>query len=273
MLEFFAEGSACKIYTYLLRPIRKEETYYNPNTGKVILPQSINYTYTEKKIIRSISQRNSNSEIYKTEYKYPFDFSGNSVFNQMTNNNMFSQVVEQNEYKNNELLKSTRTEYKNWESNLIEPETINIRFATSGQLENQITYHKRDLRGNPQYISKNGTENTVYLWGYSYLYPIAEIKNATYSEVTQYINETTLNNIAGRKVLTSTDSTNINNLRTQLPKAQVTTYTYSPFGLQTLIDPRGIATRYFYDNVGRLSEIKDDNNEIIEGYKYHYKNQ
>jgi len=140
-------------------------------------------------------------------------------------------------------------------------------------------YYKYDRHGYIQ-ESKSAGSNvaTTYLWGYNYQYPIAEIKNATYSDVTNTIAEATLNSIAAKDNPTSSDLTIINNLRIQLPAAQVTTYTYKLLvGMQTMTDQRGIITYYEYDDFGRLKEVYYyENNDKskkrkVENYDYHYK--
>jgi YD repeat-containing protein len=270
----YDEGVSYKIYTYLFRPKKETENLYDPISTNLWQSTTTNYIYTDKKLMRSVSFANSDGSIHKTEYKYPFDISGNSILNQMINNNMLSPVVEQAEYRNGLLLKKTVTDYKNWGNNLIEPEIIKMQFTQSGQLENRIAYHNRDLRGNPRYITKDDVNKVVYLWGYNYQYPIAEIKNTTYSEVIRYISESTLNAIAGKAELTTADSITINNLRNQLSSAQVTTSTYKPLvGLTSVIDPRGFATYYEYDNVGRLSGtyiMEDGKKQYIKRYQYNY---
>ncbi|MDR2362600.1 MAG: hypothetical protein LBD91_07730 [Prevotellaceae bacterium] len=45
-------------------------------------------------------------------------------------------------------------------------------------------------KGNVQAISKNDSDKIVYLWGYNYQYPVAEIKGATYAEVKNLLGET-----------------------------------------------------------------------------------
>ena len=122
-------------------------------------------------------------------------------------------------------------------------------------------------------LSKTGLV-TTYLWAYHYQYPIAEIKNATYDQVKAQIpgGQTTIDAIASGDTLSSSHQGIINGLRTALPNAQVTTYTYNPLiGLQTVIDPRGMKTTYIYDAFGRLQAIKEDNNKLVESYEYHYK--
>ena len=117
------------------------------------------------------------------------------------------------------------------------------------------------------------------LWSYGNQYVIAEIKNATYSDVCKKVgngNETTgrtaLEAIAGKTDPIATDFTPINILRTQLPDAMVTVYTYKPLvGMLTMTDPRGEVTKYDYDSFGRLNKVTQAD-KVIESYLYHYKN-
>ena len=162
-------------------------------------------------------------------------------------------------------------QYRDWGNNLVLPEKLYMKTG-SGTLENRITYHNYDTHGNPQYISKDNADKVVYLWGYNYQYPIAEIKGAAYSDITGKISESSLNTIAAKNEPATADWTTINNLRTQLPNALVTTYTYKPLvGIQTMTDPRGVVTKYDYDSFGRLIKVTQVD-RVIESYEYHYKN-
>ena len=145
--------------------------------------------------------------------------------------------------------------------------------------EPRITYHNYNSRGNPLYITKDDADKVVYLWGYNYQYPIAEIKGATYSEVcikmgngNEQTGKTALNTIVAKNEPATEDWTSINNLRTQLPNALVTTYTYKPLvGIAIMTDLRGVVTTYDYDTFGRLEKVTQAGKEI-EWYDYRYKN-
>ena len=137
-----------------------------------------------------------------------------------------------------------------------------------------------DSRGNPLYVSKDSVDKVVYLWGYNHQYPIAKIENTTYSDVCKKVgngNETAgkaaLDSIANKVEPSASDFATINNLRTQLPNAMITTYTYKPLvGLLTVTAPGSKTTTYEYDSFGRLQTIRDHNGKVIEKYDYHYKN-
>jgi YD repeat-containing protein len=53
--------------------------------------------------------------------------------------------------------------------------------------------------------------------------------------------------------------------------AQMTTYTYEPMlGISSQTDENNITTYYYYDEFGRLKDIKDNNGNIIKHYEYNY---
>ena len=143
-------------------------------------------------------------------------------------------------------------------------------------------YYKYDSHGNIRESKPAGSNiPTTYLWGYKHQYPIAKIENAAYESVQTalgYNNDSQVETLADKDELSSSDWTTINNLKTQLPNALVTTYTYKPLvGMMTMTDPRGVVTYYDYDDFGRLKETYyyEDNDpnkkRIVENNEYHYK--
>ena len=121
---------------------------------------------------------------------------------------------------------------------------------------------------------------TTYLWGYLNKFPIAEIKNANFSNVCVAIgngNETVgsnmIVNVAKKIKPSASDWQTINNLRNIMPEAMITTYKYKPLsGIESITDPNGITTLYNYDDFGRLEEIKVDG-KTVETYIYNYKSK
>jgi len=121
--------------------------------------------------------------------------------------------------------------------------------------------------GNIQEVKKTDDYSTTYLWGYNYSYPVAKIENATFTEVKAALGGTIPDLGTG-----GLNDAQINSLRTNLPKALITIYTYTPLvGITIQTDPNGIKTKYEYDSLGRLKLIKDDDDMILKTYDYHYK--
>ena len=276
-----------KIYainTYAFRDVSllsstTETDYVNgqPATSKIT---SYNYDVKDNKPVlftpSSVTTQNSNGENWmkKTFFPYSDSYKNQSPYNIMTNNNMLEYPIEIKTEKgtNNQLVNQTLTTYKQV-SNRILPDVVSTRYLASAPLAPLIQYLNYNTYGNPVYIIKDAADQVVYLWGYNYQYPIAEIAGAAYSDVTAKISESALDTISVKNEPTVTDWTTINNLRTQLPAAQVTTYEYKPLvGMTKMTDPKGVVTQYVYDNFGRLQAVYVDGKQI-ETYNYHYKNQ
>lgn len=152
------------------------------------------------------------------------------------------------------------------------PQTV-TSFAENGKAQSVKEYLHRDGYGNPTEIVTNHSEHIIYLWGYYGKHPVAQIKNATYSEVVNALGKTP----DSLSRLYSSDSS-IAGLQARLPKAQVTTYTYHPYaGINSETTPDGKTTYYGYDAKGRLvkSYRTDEHGkqEILQLNNYHIINE
>jgi YD repeat-containing protein len=116
-----------------------------------------------------------------------------------------------------------------------------------------------------------------YIFGYNDRYPVAKITGVKYSDLVA-ISATRINAIKTKsnKIITPTNEQNLinelNGLRTDFPDAQITTYTYNPvIGVTSTTDPKGDVQYYFYDELGRLKEVKDKNGNKLSENEYHYR--
>lgn len=126
--------------------------------------------------------------------------------------------------------------------------------------------------GRPQEVKKEEEPVTTYLWGYGGQYPIAEIKNANYAEVFGVLGQTTINNFNVPSVSDIVINNAMENLRSNLPKAMVTSYTYQPLvGMKSKTDPRGMTEYYEYDGMQRLKAILDQFKNVRSALDYHYR--
>ena len=145
-----------------------------------------------------------------------------------------------------------------------------------GLWEEQIACTRYDSKGHLQeYTGKDGL-TTVLLWGYGNLYPVAEIRGATYAEVAGALGEALIGRLSSASAPASGDLQSVRSLGAGQPHVQITTYTYDPiWGMASMTDPRGITTYYAYDDFGRLKEayiVEDGRKKVIETYSYHYAN-
>ena len=155
----------------------------------------------------------------------------------------------------------------NNDTSVVRPVSYFYRDGGNNAFEKQSDYTYYD---SGKLKSKTGLDNltTIYLWGYSYQYPVAEIKNASWEQVESIIGDAEA--FAAAEI---PDGMLLARLRTELPSAQVTVYTYEPLvGITSSTDPRGHTTYYEYDDAGRLVRVKEGE-KTTTLYKYHYRNE
>ncbi|WP_281335987.1 RHS repeat domain-containing protein [Flavobacterium eburneipallidum] len=242
-----------------------------------------NYTYDERKQVSQISTTKSNGDSFTTNFKYPYNYTS-PVFNNMVSRNIIAPVIEKTEKINNNQVKLLKTNYSFWDtdannlnlissSNLtdcIYPLSVEVKKGED-PIETRLNYNSYDSKGNIASVSKTNDLEIIYIWGYKQTQPVAKIENATQAQITALsLNMTLINDSS------TTDSamqTELQKLRTGLPHAMVTTYTYKPLiGISTITDPKGDTVTYNYDAFGRLQNVKDKDGNILSENEYHYKN-
>jgi hypothetical protein len=247
--------------------------------GQFINELVYTYGYNEKGLKNNEKLLSGTNVLDEFYLKYAYDLHSVEPYATMVSKNILSPIVEQSEERNNQLTQKTVTDYKNWGNNLFAPEFVKQQTKTQSVPETRSTYHNYDRYGNPVYLSKDDATKIVYLWGYNHQYPVAEIKNAAYSDVIAQISggQTTIDNMAASDELSSADSAKLDALRTKLPNASITTYTYKPLvGMTSKTDPSGFTTYYDYDDFGRLTAsyyYENGVKKVPETYDYHYKDR
>lgn len=159
----------------------------------------------------------------------------------------------------------------------------NVTFSISSNTNVGLTldskYDEREIfsynNGKLASSQKKAGTITTYLWSYSGQYPVAEIRNATFTQV-----QSALGGVDALKSFMASNPTNeivkskLDPLRTALPSASISWYTYKPLvGMTSATDPSGRTTYYEYDGFGRLKSAKDTQQKTKETFDYHYRNQ
>ena len=242
--------------------------YYNEEADSLITTTS--YFYNEKNAISKI-EKTINNEVLKTEMKYPTDFPSQTPYNTMVTKNIIAPIIEQSKYNGVELLSKTKTNYLDWGNNNLLPEYIQASKGTN-TLEDRIVYHSYYSNGKIKEVSRADGPPISYVWGYNSEYPVAKIENATQSQIAGVnLNMTLINNSATSDTAMRSE---LDNLRTSLSGAMVTTYTYAPLiGVTSMTDPKGYTVYYEYDAFNRLKYVKDAEGHLVSENKYHYKDQ
>lgn len=242
---------------------------------------TITYKYDDHCQLKNESVTGSDGKVCSTSYTYPYDFSF-APYTTMAAKNFLACPVEVKQLVDGKLAGSKLTQYGIFNNKYL-PKAIArgkfaglvndaVTFSSSGASSTyypatDVAYLKYDADGNPVHINVKG-EDIIYIWGYNYQYPIAEIRKSSYSAV-----QSALGCTPESLSPAVTPSTAIAALRDKLPGAQVTTYTYTPLlGMKTMTAPNGEVTNFEYDGFGRLTKIMDNDKKIVEEYNYHYKN-
>ncbi len=139
------------------------------------------------------------------------------------------------------------------------------RSFPTGNSDSLSVLYKYNNHGNIIQTNQEDGMPVTYLWGYNNSLLIAKIQNADSSQVASVLGANF--NFGSGSLSSSQDS----QLRNDLPQAMVTTYQYNTVnGIVNQIDPNGIKTTFNYDSGGRLARVRDNNNDIVKQYEYHY---
>ncbi len=240
---------------------------YSYDNNILMFPTKVETKYDEQTLEKT------KTESYKYLHDILSDSTSEPVYQALLNQWKISTMLESRLSEATEATTIyTYAGYKSFEAGIL-PE--NIRMKKEGfPEETRVVFHQYDKRSNLVYATQDNTR-VIYLWGYNSRYVIAEIKNVSYTEVTGLIPEITLNAISAKNAPSASDLVMINNLRTSLPNAWVSTYTWKPLtGVETITSPAGITLYHDYDPFGRLIKIyrkkADGSKEIVEAYEYHY---
>lgn len=279
---FYQQGGASDLYSSMI------SDYLNNENGsqQVIKTTLYKYNYPEHYQVKEIEEVVDGKAI-QTQYSYPneledetsLDYEDLDVpeWNGITTLKSANRIIPV-QVKTLVIDESTtvsklveRTLYKDQQpANITLPSEIKTAKLGYG-LSSRLIYHEYDSKGNPLEISQADGPHTVYIWGYNNQYPVAKVENASHIDVVALINMSVINNP------TTSDSsmrTELDKIRSGLPEAIVTTYTYKPLvGVTSETDPNGNTITYEYDDLGRLETVRNQDGKIAKHVKYEFKNQ
>ena len=270
----------------------EEKTTEYGSTGNNNMVTTVGYFYDnpEHAQLSRTEYINSKGYVVKKTTKFPLDYTGITATDQVSigvkvlqDRFVVNKPIEQTTSVNGAVTLSTFQTYRSDNAQadqmyVAENSNPLTDFATSsvqgGAVRKDARYQPvviidaYDAKGNIREMHKANDRHEVYFWGYNSMYPVAKIIGADYNSAAQYVNQTLLDN------LSTTDDqmrTAVNNLRLNLPKAEVTTFTYNPaVGMTSQTDPSGKISYFEYDKLGRLVTIKDQGGKIIKQYNYQF---
>lgn len=276
--------------------VREKITDLNNNTNTETVK---NFAYTNMKhpFETSVSIINSKGAKITDFTTFPLDYK--SGFSELINKNILSIPIENvlvkddngisyvlkgtlNEYQSNGTLKRNFVlpvlqpikdfKFSNLDNGVVPPSIVYSDFLKDLNYEINIKDAKYDNYLNIIEMQESNKAVVSYLWGYRGHYPIAEIKNATYAEVVAVLTQPVIDNLNLISVSENTINNAITKLRTAIPKAIITSYSYKPFiGMASKTDSRGVTEYYKYDGMQRLQAILDHLNYLKKSFDYHHK--
>ncbi|WP_316834922.1 hypothetical protein [Pedobacter nutrimenti] len=287
-------------YTSNYHTLDSEITKTYTDSGDTIVTTK-NYTYDSSTLLpKKIETTNSNKDKTVQSIIYPSDLQNLTATDTLTlgikalqNSNVLNAEIEKTTYKsnpdgtNNRFVSSIMTYYK---PDVVLPGGIKVVEASPPPVNfvpvnvqngavsvdplNQlrVKFDKYDSYGHliQQHLEKGMFMS--YIWSYNGQYPIAEIKNADYATVQTILGASALLSFNLKTNPTDIEiKTFLTPLRTNLPNAEIVTYTYIPLiGMTSSTDAKGQTTYYECDEFQRLKNIKDRNGDIIKNYTYYY---
>lgn len=256
------------------------ETTYDRISGVALNNRSV-YSYDGFNQLVSKEDFVSNNGFITTNYTYPYSNASNPSIittgeQALWNANRLSEITKIERAKHSpNWYPYTKTDVDSKEYVTLSDKVVTSKILTNphpgvGEMPSSITYDVYDpINANPLQYTNKGVIHTI-LWGYKGQHIVAEIIGADYNSINAIITDhTVLDNPTSDLSLRNY----LNNLRTSLPNAIVSTYTYAPLkGVTSQTDASGHTSYYEYDALGRLALIRDKDQNILKKYDYLYQN-
>jgi YD repeat-containing protein len=251
--------------------------------------------YRNCRLARMATQTSTGWQI--SRYKYLDDYAAFlPAVSLLNHNSYFNPLIETQTWRTNSEVKDSlliggrltfyaplwRTPVSSWSLQLDQPQTVPDSEALSNgkfvdffsdshyQQDASVAYNSATGLLEQQQIPHGPP--TAYVWGYNQTYPVAQVENATASAVEAVLGPAAIARLQGSTPGTDAEVRQLlATLRTQLPHARVTTYTYLPLvGITSITDPAGHTSFFEYDDLGRLLRTRDEQNRLLTQQEYHY---
>jgi hypothetical protein len=272
-LRFSVIHSYC-IYTFP-EFLEKEVTTDFIGTDSI---QYVNiYRYNSQKLKSTEVTYDSRGDSVRSLYRYPADINVGS-YASMKTKNILNIPIEVTYWKKNKITGGVLTTYKANNGSYVPDQFYKMEVTTpfSSMNPNFDGTNKDTHYGDPEitYVynstkvqvrQKTGRDgvSTAYLWDSNENYPIAQVKGANYSTISSL-------DAKSCNYSSSTLWSEINGLNSS---TMITTYSYFPLiGVAAVTNPANVTTKYTYDKDNRLYLVRNDDNSVLQRYRYAYKN-
>lgn len=230
----------------------------------------VNYQPTYILFYSSREQEKSLQRIYVPNVSTS-DPNYSTAYSQMIDAHQIDGLVDESAYQNVTALTRKHMDYAYFSDPDLRMPNKAYSSLRGNTLRLDMTFEKYDAKGNLlQFTGRDGVVNSI-LYGYNGMYPVAQIKGASYTDAIAQVSTSVLNNPSSDGALRA----QINGLRSYFGNsAQITSATYSPLiGVTSQTDVAGRNTYFEYDDFNRLYVVRDKDSNIIKKYCYKYADQ
>lgn len=220
-----------------------------------------------KYLPRKKTMVDSKGATHETVFYYPEDAIGVGYDLLLDKNNLTAVMKVETVKESTNILATKEYDYSLVDTDVVLPTLLKNKLKGSNEgVEIEFTYYSN---GNLKEARRKNGPVTTYVWGYDDKYLVAKIDNAGHADI---LSTTTdfgiLNNLLSAEEAKRAE---LETLRTGLPNAQVTTYTYeTEVGVSSITDPRGYSFYFEYDEFNRLKATKDADGNYVSDQRYHY---
>ncbi len=194
--------------------------------------------------IKQVERVESDNSIYLQKFYYPGDteIEPSEINNGLVQKHMVNTILKKETIKNGQLIAGTKTNYGFFNGSQLLPASNELLEGTAYEVK--LIFDQYDGNGNLlQYHTPGDLYHSIN-WGWAGTYPVAETTNSVYKE----------------------------NVNLYPAESRTTKYAYQPLiGVRSITAPDERSTFYEYDDFGRLTLIRDQDQNIVKRIDYHFK--
>lgn len=243
------------------------ETTYGKGIPPIITKKYFAYdNYYQLKTQKELTSR---ADTVISTFTHPYDYLPVSPSYLMMSAHIYSPVFSTTTTRNNQPISVFKNDYIQTSDGIFAPQNVQAKISNYPNEVREI-YSLYDSYGHLLEKQKPGGVKESYLWGYNAHYPVAAVTGVDYTTVAGLVNNSVINKPASDAALRD----ELKKIKTNIPSAQVTTYTYDPVnGLTSTTDNTGRTSYYNYDNAGRLSFTQDQFMNVTKRFDYKFHGQ
>lgn len=203
-------ATAYLIYTFPRFLLKETDSLWDQNGSNPVVT-TVRSAYNQQyRLATSNEKVNSAGDTMKVTYRHPYDMltgDDSAIYRKMIDSNNITPIIEQKDFTGATQLKYIKNNYYSPYSGLFVPQSVDVQ-TRNNPVETRLRFSGYDNKGNILTVAKDQDYNISYIWGYEQTLPVAEVKNAAYSDIayTSFESDSTgnWNNYAG--VITTSDT-------------------------------------------------------------------